>query len=155
VLTLTGYLSRGKALTHSDQGLLLLVGDCTIRQRVLWEKDSGWLVLSGLNPEILWSLWLMASATWWEITSAEGLHDWGRRAVPLFKLYPGICLTTEEKHGKPQSGLPSSCKLLVAPTWMTFNRQPRLACWTSVHHHYAQVTLVSPWSAQMPSNLPN
>jgi hypothetical protein len=25
----------------------------------------------------------MASATWGEITSAEGLHDWGRRAVPL------------------------------------------------------------------------
>jgi hypothetical protein len=35
------------------------------------------------------------------IILAEGLHDWGRRAVPLFQLYPGICLTTEEKHGKP------------------------------------------------------
>jgi hypothetical protein len=34
------------------------------------------------------------------ITLAEGLHDWGRR-VP-FELYPGICLKTEEKHGKPQ-----------------------------------------------------
>jgi hypothetical protein len=55
----------------------------------------------GLNPELLGSLWLMASATWGgEITSAEGLHDWGRRAVPLFLLYTGICLTTEDKHGK-------------------------------------------------------
>jgi hypothetical protein len=26
---------------------------------------------------------------------------WFRRA----ELYPGICLTTEEKHGKPQSGI--------------------------------------------------
>jgi hypothetical protein len=25
----------------------------------------------------------MASASWGEITSAEGLNDWGRRAVPL------------------------------------------------------------------------
>jgi hypothetical protein len=35
-----------------------------------------------LNPEVLGSLWVMASATWGEITLAEGLHDWGRRAVP-------------------------------------------------------------------------
>jgi hypothetical protein len=28
----------------------------------------------------------------------------GRRAVPLFSLCPGIRLTTEEKHGKTQSG---------------------------------------------------
>jgi hypothetical protein len=35
---------------------------------------------------------------------AEDLYDWGRRVVPLSKLYPGICITTEEKHGKPQSG---------------------------------------------------
>jgi hypothetical protein len=32
----------------------------------------------------------------------------GRRAVPLFSLCPGIRLTTEEKHGEPQSGQPSS-----------------------------------------------
>jgi hypothetical protein len=32
----------------------------------------------------------------------------GRRAVPLFSLCPGTRLTTEEEHGKPQSGQPSS-----------------------------------------------
>jgi hypothetical protein len=80
------------------------MGDCPIRQCVLCKKDIGWMALSGLNPELLGSLWLMASATWGEITSAEGLHDWGRQAVPLFELYPDICLTTEENHGKPQSG---------------------------------------------------
>jgi hypothetical protein len=39
------------------------------------------------NTEVLGSLWLMASATWGEITSNEGLHDWGRRAVPFFFNY--------------------------------------------------------------------
>jgi hypothetical protein len=41
------------------------------------------MALLELNPEVLGSLWLMASKTWWGITLAEGLHDWGRRAVPL------------------------------------------------------------------------
>jgi hypothetical protein len=54
-----------------------------MRRSVLCEKDFGWMALWGLNPEVLWPLWLMASATWGEITSAEGLHDFGRRAVPL------------------------------------------------------------------------
>jgi hypothetical protein len=62
VLTVTGYLSRRKALTFSDKGLLLLVGDCHIRQRVLCGKEFGWMALWVKNPEILGSLWLMASA---------------------------------------------------------------------------------------------
>jgi hypothetical protein len=33
--------------------LLLLVGGCPIRQRVLCEKDFGWMALWGLNPEVL------------------------------------------------------------------------------------------------------
>jgi hypothetical protein len=64
VLTLTEYLSRLKALTFSDKGLLLLVGDCPIRQRVLCKKDFGWMAFWGLNPEVLGSIWLTASATW-------------------------------------------------------------------------------------------
>jgi hypothetical protein len=44
------------------------------------------MVLWGLNPELLGLLWLMASATWGEITSAEGLHDSGRQAVPFFDI---------------------------------------------------------------------
>jgi hypothetical protein len=32
------------------------------------------------------------------------LHDWRRLAVPLYQLYPGICVITEENHGNPQSG---------------------------------------------------
>jgi hypothetical protein len=48
---LTGFLSRRKALTFSNWGLLLLVGDCPVRQLVLCEKDFGWMVLWELNPE--------------------------------------------------------------------------------------------------------
>jgi hypothetical protein len=33
---------------------------------------------------------------------AEGLRDWGGGRAP-FELYPGMCPTTEEKDGKPQS----------------------------------------------------
>jgi hypothetical protein len=62
VLSLSGFLSRRKALTYPDQGFLLLVEDRPIRQRVLCEKDFGWMALWGLNPEVLGLLWLMASA---------------------------------------------------------------------------------------------
>jgi hypothetical protein len=53
-----------KALNFSNEGLLLLVGYYSIRQLVLCEKDFGWVALWELNPEVLGSLWLMASATW-------------------------------------------------------------------------------------------
>jgi hypothetical protein len=43
---------------------LLLVGYDPIRQLVLYEKDFGWMAFWELNPEVLGSLWLMASATW-------------------------------------------------------------------------------------------
>jgi hypothetical protein len=59
------------------------VGDGPIRQLVLYEKNFGSMGVWELNKEGLGSLWLMASATWGEITLTEGLHDWGRRAVPL------------------------------------------------------------------------
>jgi hypothetical protein len=63
---------------------LLLVGDDPIRQLVFYEKDFGWMEVWELNPEVLGSLWLMAFATWGEITMAEGLHDWGRREACPF-----------------------------------------------------------------------
>jgi hypothetical protein len=116
-----------EGLDFSECGLLLLVGDCPIRQLVLCEKDFGWVALWGLDPEVVGSLWLMASTTWRKITSAEGLHDLGRRACP-FESNPRIYFITEERHRKPQSGFPSSWRLLVAPTWLPFYGQPQLAC---------------------------
>jgi hypothetical protein len=45
------------------------------------------MALWELNPEVLGSLWQMACATFFfgggGITLAEGLHIWGRRAVPI------------------------------------------------------------------------
>jgi hypothetical protein len=43
------------------------------------------------------SVWLQASEPFFVegVILAEGLHDLGRRAVPLFQLYAGICLTTK------------------------------------------------------------
>jgi hypothetical protein len=64
VLTLKGFLSWRTAFTFSNQVLLLLVEDYPIRQIVFCEKDFGWMALWELNPKVLGSLWLMASATW-------------------------------------------------------------------------------------------
>jgi hypothetical protein len=35
----------------------------------------------------------------------DSLYDWGRRAVPLFQLYLGICLTTEESTENLRQGV--------------------------------------------------
>jgi hypothetical protein len=56
-------MSRLKALTCSDKGLLLLMGGCPIRKFVLYESNFGWMDFWELNPEGLGLLWLMASAT--------------------------------------------------------------------------------------------
>jgi hypothetical protein len=42
------------------------------------------------------------------LLGVEGLYDWGQVGLASFQLYSGICLTTEEKHEHPQSGLPAS-----------------------------------------------
>ena len=59
----------------------------------------------------------------------------GKRAVLRFSiLYPEICLTTEENHGKPQSGYPKGARLISAEQ-DSFSRLghrgrwSRLACW--------------------------
>jgi hypothetical protein len=59
-----GILVVAEGLDFSNQGLLLLVGDCPIKQLVLCEKDFGWMALSELNPEMLGSIWLTAFVTW-------------------------------------------------------------------------------------------
>jgi hypothetical protein len=76
-------LSWQTALIFSKQGLLLLVGHLSIRQLVVREMDFRWMALWELNPDVFRKLWPMASATWGEITLAEGLHDGGRRPCPF------------------------------------------------------------------------
>jgi hypothetical protein len=87
MLTLTSLLSW----LRSDQRLMRLVGTSTRQAMCPLRKERLLDGCLGVEPD---------------------LHDWGRRAVPVFQLYPGICLTTEEKHGTPQSGSPASvCRL--------------------------------------------
>jgi hypothetical protein len=43
-----------------------------------------------------------------------------------FEFYPGICLTTEEKHGKTQSSRVVK-GLRAGPIWLSFEGRPRLA----------------------------
>jgi hypothetical protein len=72
-----------ESLDFFKQAAIATGGDYPIRQLVLYEKNFDWMALWELNPEMLGSLWLMASAAWGEVTLAEGLHDCRRRAVPL------------------------------------------------------------------------
>jgi hypothetical protein len=78
------------------------------------------------------------------VVLAEGLSDvggslrlkafvMGRWAVPLISLCPGIRLTTEEEHGEPQSGQPSSPGTARCADLAVFGGLPRLVCWTSDH----------------------
>jgi hypothetical protein len=82
------------------------MGDYPIRQLILHPRILvGWFSWE-LNPEVFGSSWLKASLRLGRgggITSAEGLRDEEAGRAP-FQLCPGIRLTTEEKHGKPQSG---------------------------------------------------
>jgi hypothetical protein len=61
---------------------------------------------------------------WWPLRLRSNHFRWrppwlGQAARALYK-FPGICVTTEENHGKSQSPLPSTLTLLVAPTWLSF-----------------------------------
>jgi hypothetical protein len=65
-------------------GLLTLAGIRT-RQAICPLRKELWLAgCLGVEPREMGSLWLRASASLWGIVLAEGLHDWGMRAVPLF-----------------------------------------------------------------------
>jgi hypothetical protein len=58
------YFVVAQGLDLSNQGILLLVGDYSIRQLVLYENNFLWMAFWELDPEVLGSLWLMAPATW-------------------------------------------------------------------------------------------
>jgi hypothetical protein len=61
----------------------------------------------------------------------------GRRGVPLFSLCPGIRLKTEKNTENISQGRRAAIELFVAPTWLSFEGLPRLACCTSVHLCYS------------------
>jgi hypothetical protein len=94
---------------------------------VPYEKDFDWMACWQMDPEVLGSPRLKASAfggkSLWLKASVIGKG--GRAPV---ELCPSGCLITEGKHRKPQSQLPSPWRLLAAPTWLSFEGQSRLAC---------------------------
>jgi hypothetical protein len=93
-----------EGLGFFKQGALLLVGDYPTRQLVLREKDFGCVALWELNPGVMRSLWLKASAIWGGGTLTEGLHDWGRRAVTLLNYNLAFALQLRKSTENPSQG---------------------------------------------------
>jgi hypothetical protein len=56
------------------------------------------------------------------ITLTEGLHDWERRAVALLNYTLAFAL----QRRKSMENLSQGSR--VAPTWLSFQGQPRMAC---------------------------
>jgi hypothetical protein len=82
------------------------------------------------------------------VVLAQGLCDFGggslrlktsvmgRRAVPLFSLRHEIALQLRKSMENLSQGRGAATGLLDAPTWLSFEGLPRLACWTSDHHSF-------------------
>jgi hypothetical protein len=91
------------------------------------------------------------------VTLAEGLCELAGGSLRLktsvtgeagrasLELYPGICLKSGKSTENTSQGSRVATGLLVAPTWLSFEGLPRLACCTSV----------SPRSSQGPYKLPD
>jgi hypothetical protein len=73
--------------------------------------NFAWLAVLVLSPD-----WLSHKRDFFCRRLGEAARAWGgMRVVPrLCIVYPGICLTTEENHGKPQSGYPKGARLISA-----------------------------------------
>jgi hypothetical protein len=107
VLTLTGFCC-GERHWLFGLRMLLLVGiapseNLSFIKRILF----GWLFWE-LNPVLLGSLWLKAFAIWGVESLQLKASVVGEAGRAPFESYPGIWLTTAQKHGKPQSGQPIS-----------------------------------------------
>jgi hypothetical protein len=63
--------------------------------------NSGWLAVWVLSPD--WLIRKLACDFFRRLGEAAAPGGSEGRALTLH-LYPGICLSTEENHGKPQSG---------------------------------------------------
>jgi hypothetical protein len=70
-------------------------------------EDFGCMIFLGVEPRNVGVASAEGLCDLEAITWAEGLRDGETGSAP-FQLCPGIRLTTEEKHGRPQSGGPSS-----------------------------------------------
>jgi hypothetical protein len=86
---------------------------------------------------------------------AEGLHNWGRQAVPLLNYTLVFALQLRKITQHLSHGSQVVKRLLIALTWLRFEEQPQLGCQVSVHHGYLLQTAISPQMVQVPSKLLN
>jgi hypothetical protein len=107
---LTGFLSSLKAVTFSDKGSLLLVGMLS-HQAIRYLLKELWLRgCLGIEHRSVGIALAEGLHDLGGISFTEGFHDWELASRAPYKFYPGICRITEEKHGDPQSGWPSSVR---------------------------------------------
>jgi hypothetical protein len=59
-----GIFVAAEGLDFFRLGVIATGGSLSHQATCLCEKDFGWMALWELNPEVVGSLWLMASATW-------------------------------------------------------------------------------------------
>jgi hypothetical protein len=88
------------ALTFQSRGIAVC-GGLSHQTAYPSSKVFGWMVFLGVEPRSVGVVLAEGLCDFGGITSAEGLRD-GEAGRAPFQLYPGIHLTTEEKHGKPQ-----------------------------------------------------
>jgi hypothetical protein len=114
------------------------VGDYPFRQLILHPRILiGWFSWE-LNPEVLVSFWMKASANWGGgVTSAEGFRDGEAGRAPFSHYALAFALQLRKSTENLSQGSRAAWGLLVAPTWLCFERLPRLACWTSDHPSFA------------------
>jgi hypothetical protein len=101
------------------------------------------MFLPGVEPrsvgvalgEGLWDFWGGGARG---ITSADGFRDWGGEPFPLLNYTLVFALQLRKSTENLSQSSRIATGLLVGPTWLSFEGQPRLACCTSVHVCYPE-----------------
>jgi hypothetical protein len=111
-----GFVVLADGLDMFRLGLLTLAGIRT-RQAICPLRKELWLAgCLGVEPRGMGSLWLRARASLWGIILAEGLHDWGMRAVPLFSYTLAFALHLRKSTENLSQGSRLVFRLVVAST---------------------------------------
>jgi hypothetical protein len=127
-------VSRQKALTFQTRDLAAS-GGLPHQTAYPSSKDFGWMAFLGVESRSV------------RVALAEGRCDlggslrlkasvMGRRAVPLFNYALVFSLQLRKSTENIGQGSRAATGLLVAPTRLSFEGQPWLACWTLVHLSY-------------------
>jgi hypothetical protein len=135
MLTLTGLFSWLRALTCSDWGHWLWREYGPVRQVVLYEKNFGWLDVWELNSERWDRYGWGPERLWGGIIWAEGLHDWGMQAVPLFSYTLAFALQLRKSTGNLSQG--SKYFYIIVKKYLNTYFSPR---------HFGAEKIIKPWT---------